>query len=165
MESQSEVYTRPEPIVELPEAVFNRLRGEITPQPVNEAVRLSTVDAEGWPHAAQLSLGEVFAIDRQTLRVALWPDSQTSENLRRDGRLSVALAYDKGIIEMRGRAIQIAENQTDLNLAVFEIYIGNIMVHRSDYAEVATGVTFNIHDPEKVAARWQEQRHMLSSLE
>ena len=66
---------------------------------------------------------------------------------------------------MRGRAIQIAENQTDLNLAVFEIDIGNIMVHRSDYAEVATGVTFNIHDPEKVAARWQEQRHMLSSLE
>ncbi|GLR10972.1 pyridoxamine 5-phosphate oxidase [Mixta theicola] len=164
MESESEVYTRPEPIVELPEAVFSRLRGDIKPQAVNEAVRLSTVDADGWPHAAQLSLGEVFAVDRQTLRVALWPHSHTTENLRRDGRLSVAMAYDRGIIEMRGRAIQIAENETDLNLAVFEIDIGNIQLHRSDYADVATGVTFKLHEPEKVEARWQHQRHALSSL-
>jgi hypothetical protein len=44
---------------------------------------LLTVKENGWPHNAIVSAGEVTAIDRTTLRLALCPGTTTTENAKR----------------------------------------------------------------------------------
>ncbi|EOZ3956993.1 hypothetical protein ACQLQX_005630, partial [Klebsiella pneumoniae] len=49
-------------------------------------------------------------------------------------------------------------------ITVFSIAIENVMIHRSHYAEVKTGVTFSLYEPEHVVNRWKQQREILKSL-
>jgi len=59
------------------------------------AILLATVDAKGWPHMAMLSAWEIFAPDRNNIRVATYTSSATTENLRRNGAATIVL-FDEG---------------------------------------------------------------------
>ncbi|MCG5074530.1 pyridoxamine 5'-phosphate oxidase family protein [Paraburkholderia tagetis] len=145
----------------LPPELVDALNGEHLEARANEAFRLSTVSADGWPHGAQLSVGEVLAIDAQTLLVAMWPRSNTAQNMLRDARLTLTLVHDGAMLEIRAHASLVAQHQTDLDLGVFRLRIERVDVHRAKYAEVLSGVTFRLHEREKVLARWREQIAML----
>ena len=77
----------------LPAAVEHYLDGANLLQKM-QALRLSTIDAEGWPHAALLSAGDMVAMPGGNIRFALFPQSGTVANLARDGRLTVTLSLD-----------------------------------------------------------------------
>jgi hypothetical protein len=49
-----------------------------------QAVRLSTVDSAGWPHAALLSAGDMVVLPSERIRFALFPQSTTVANARRE---------------------------------------------------------------------------------
>lgn len=165
MNSQHEnVYTEPRQFQSLPNEVVEELDGNHLEKRSRDAIRLSTVDEDGWPHAAQLSVGEFLAVSPTQLLVAIWPRSQTAENMRRDGRVTLALVFKGAVLEMRARAVLQAEHQTKLDLAVFRLKIELINEHRSSYADVTTGVTFTLHDPERTFHRWREQIETLKSL-
>ncbi|HKT96551.1 MAG TPA: pyridoxamine 5'-phosphate oxidase family protein [Paraburkholderia sp.] len=145
----------------LPPALVSALDGEHLDAHADEAMRLSTVSADGWPHGAQLSVGEVLAVDARTLLVAMWPRSNTAQNMLRDARLVLTLVHDGAVLEIRARASLVAEHQTALDLSVFRLHIERLDVHRAKYAEVLSGVTFRLREREKVLARWREQIAML----
>src|SRR4051794_21230861 len=54
-----------------------------------QAMRLSTVDPAGWPHAALLSAGDMVVLSSERIRFALFPQSTTVANLTRDGRITI----------------------------------------------------------------------------
>ncbi|MFP6562474.1 pyridoxamine 5'-phosphate oxidase family protein [Paraburkholderia sp. B3] len=145
----------------LPQPVLQKLDGDHLAASLGEAIRLSTLGPDGWPHAAQLSVGEMLAVGPAELLVAIWPQSNTARNLQRDGRLTLSLAHDGALLEIRGRASVAAEHQTALDLTVFRVAIEAVDEHRAKYAEVLSGVTFRLHEPERVLARWREQIAML----
>jgi uncharacterized protein YndB with AHSA1/START domain len=145
----------------LPQQVLHDLDGDHLEARLGDAIRLSTVGADGWTHAAQLSVGEMLAVGPAELLVAIWPQSNTAENLRRDGRLTLSLVHAGALLEIRGRARVVAEHQTTLDLTVFRVTIETVDEHRAKYAEVLSGVTFRLHEPETVLARWREQIAML----
>src|ERR1044071_600594 len=68
-----------------------------------QALRLSTIDAEGWPHAALLSAGDMLVLPSERIRFALFSQSATTTNLARDGRISLTLALGGGMCELRMR--------------------------------------------------------------
>ena len=57
-----------------------------------QALRLSTVDAAGWPHASLLSAGDMLATPSGRIRFVVFPQSATSANLARDGRVTLTLS-------------------------------------------------------------------------
>jgi hypothetical protein len=63
MNQSEHVYTPPSalPPKPIPAAVADYLNGEDLLSKT-QALRLSTVDAEGWPHAALLSAGDMLAL-------------------------------------------------------------------------------------------------------
>jgi hypothetical protein len=148
-------------VLTLPPQLVSALDGEHLEARADEAIRLSTVSADGWPHGAQLSAGEVLAVDAATLLVAMWPNSNTAQNMQRDARLTLSLVHDGALLEIRARARLVAEHQTALDLSVFRLHIERVDAHRAKYAEVLSGVTFRLHEREKVLARWHEQIAML----
>lgn len=148
----------------LPDAIVRDFDGEHLEARLSDAIRLSTVSEDGWPHAAQLSAGEILAVNASTLLIAVWPQSSTTRNLSRDGRLTLSLVHDGALLEIRARARALAQKQTALELSVFRVAIEAVTEHRAKYAEVLSGVTFRLYEPERVIARWREQIAMLRAL-
>src|SRR5271154_6740232 len=82
-----------------------------------QALRLSTVDAEGWPHASLLSAGDMLALPSGRIRFVVFPQSTTTANLMRDGRATVTLSLDGGMCELRMTCRRLAHTSHDIPLA------------------------------------------------
>ena len=122
-----------------------------------QAIRLSTVDEMGWPRASLLSAGDVLALPGGILRFLVFAESSTAKSLLRDGRLTVTLALDGGMTELLMHARRLADVSTEANLTAFEAKVETVRLHIAPYAEVTSGITFALHDPDAVLARWRRQ--------
>jgi hypothetical protein len=140
----------------VPEPVARYLDGTDLPAKT-QALRLSTVDAEGWPHASLLSAGDVLIVSPERIRFAVFPQSETTANLTRDGRVVLTLSLDGGMCEVRLRARRLANASPDVPLAFFEAQVETVRMHRAPYAAVTSGITFSLHEPREVVQRWERQ--------
>ncbi|MFD1887331.1 pyridoxamine 5'-phosphate oxidase family protein [Paenibacillus wenxiniae] len=120
------------------------------------AMPLLTVSEDGYPHQAMVSAGEVLAMDAQTLRIALWTGTNTTANLLRDGRALLTVVIDGVSYALRLQAMALPELQhTAYPRARFEAKIQHIREDVAKYAELLTGVTYRLHEPEAVLERWR----------
>ena len=108
-----------------------------------------------------LSAGEMLALDASKIAMLLYERSNTSRNLARDGRLTLTLPLDHGLCEMRLRAT--AKSQAGQHRC-FTAVVEDVRLHRSYYADVISGVTFRLHEPDTVLARWSRQIELLRAL-
>jgi hypothetical protein len=123
----------------------------------NQALRLSTINASGWPHAALLSVGEIIAMPSACLRFLMFAQSGTVTNLVRDTRLTLSLALGGEMHElwMRARPLELGDLKEPL--AIFEAEIEKSRIHAAPYAALTSGITFSLHDADTVLPRWQRQ--------
>jgi hypothetical protein len=165
MSTTEHVYTPPRmiPAHEIPAGVLSFLNGEDLLSKT-QALRLSTVDPEGWPHAALLSAGDVLALPNGRLRFAIFPNSGTAANLVRDGRLTLSMSLDSGMCELRMRARKCDQGPQEVPLAFFEAEVERVRMHVAPYADVTSGISFALHEPSAVLARWQRQIAALRAL-
>jgi hypothetical protein len=122
-----------------------------------QALRLSTIDAAGWPHAALLSAGDMVVMPSGRIRFVLFPQSATTANLTRDGRLTLTLSLDGGMCEVRLHARRLAHAPPEVPLAFFEAEVEAVRTHVAPYAEVTQGITFALHESQAVLPRWKRQ--------
>jgi len=140
----------------LPAAVAQYLTGADLLEKA-QALRLSTIDPEGWPHAALLSAGDIVAMPSGHIRFVLFPQSGTVANLERDGRLTLTLSLDGAMCELRMRARRLNHSSKEVPLAFFEAEVEAVRRHAAPYAEVTGGITFALHEPDAVLPRWRRQ--------
>jgi hypothetical protein len=122
-----------------------------------QALRLSTVNDAGWPHAALLSAGDMLVVAPGRIRFVIFPQSETTANLARDGRLALTLSVDGGMCEMLMRARRLTHAAPEVPLAFFEAEVEQVRLHAAPYASVTSGITFALRDPQAVLRRWQRQ--------
>jgi len=161
MNSAEHAYTPPGTgTKQLPDALLSYLDGtELLTK--TQALRVSTIDSAGWPHAALLSAGDALALSPQRLRFAVFAQSTTAANLARDARLTLTLALDGGMCEVRMHAKRLAPSEGPL--ALFEGTVDEVRTHVAPYANLTSGVTFQLRQPEAVLPRWQRQLAALKS--
>jgi hypothetical protein len=87
----------------------------------------------------------------------LFPQSATTANLARDGRLTLTLSLDGGMCEVRLRARRLPQSSPHVPLAFFEAEVEGVRNHVAPYAAVTQGITFDLHEPQAVLPRWQRQ--------
>ncbi len=151
------VYTPPRPApAEIPSEVAAYLDGTDLSSK-SQAMRLSTVTAEGWPHASLLSAGDMLAVSADRIRFVVFPESVMTQNLARDGRISMTLALDGGMTELFMRARRLDADAPEVPLAFFEATVERVRHHKAPYADVSTGITFQVHDLAAVLPRWDRQ--------
>ena len=125
---------------------------------IGDTFLLLTVDEDGWPRMAMLSVGEVLAADDgQTLRTALWLHSSASRNLTRDRRGVLAVVADGAgyYLRLQARRGPDLDLGQDGRLAYFELPIEDILEDVVNYAELTSGMTFRLYQPEQVVPRWE----------
>lgn len=145
---------------QLPPALQRYLDGNDLAQKT-QALRLASVDADGWPHAALLSVGEMLALSPQRLRFALVAQSTSAANLARDGRAVLTLALERGLCELRLQVRRLSPD--DGPRALYEGAVEAVRRHAAPYADVTSGIVFRLHQPDAVLPRWQRQLAALRS--
>jgi hypothetical protein len=152
----------------LPDNLYSLLDGRDLSGQMGKAIQIVTPDARGWPHPALLSYGEVVAVDRRHIRLAIYRESTTSGNLRREGKLTLCL-IQAGIayyIKAQTRAQQ-EPMAGHPHLTRFESVVEAVLEDgaREDLepgAGVTSGITFRTGRPGgEVLRDWQA---MLSGL-
>ena len=118
---------------------------------------LSTTES-GWPHVAMLSVGEVLGLDERHLRLALWRGSTASTNLAQTGQATLALVHDGAAYSLRCTARGGADLRMEGHgaLTVFDLQVAEALEDVAPYAQLTSGVTFRLNDPDEVLPRWRE---------
>ena len=145
----------------IPEALTRLLDGVDPAAQEGFTPLLVTVGAEGWPHIALLSAGEVLILG-QRVRMALWQRSGATIDLDLSGRgLLYAVVGDDAL------GLRIAcRRGPDLDapgsgLATFECGVEEAFSDKVGYAELRSGITFTLNNPTRDLPRWQ---HTISAL-
>jgi hypothetical protein len=137
----------------LPDGLVRLLGGDELEARVGLTIELLTVDPDGWPGVALLSAGEVLALDRSTVRLALWPDSRTTANLARTGQGLLTLVDDGAAFGIRLETGPLADLPGPL--AAFHGHVATVRRDEVGYARLTSGITFELPDPPQVVARWR----------
>src|SRR5436309_14219654 len=100
---------------ELTEDLYTRLCGRFVDRYLDQVILLYTVDKNGWPHPSILSYFEVAAQDRTNLRVATYRDSNTTENMRRNGRVTLSVFDQRMAYSIKGTAEEVRREMRALS--------------------------------------------------
>lgn len=132
---------------ELPEDLYQRLAGNLEAC-AEKAILVCTVDQAGWPHPAILSYFEVIAKDRCNIRLATYKDSSTTNNMRRNGKLTMLVideriaCYIKGTVEELSREMSSAPHNSKLNLRVDEVLADGANEEFEPGVYITSGVSY-----------------------
>jgi hypothetical protein len=127
----------------LTETLISRLSGGSVSSHEGKIIPILTLDEQGWPHPALLSYYEVIAKDPSTLEMAIWKDSSTANNLRREAKISLMIAdngmnfYIKGAVKELEHAMAGAPQ-----VSRFQIKIKQILEDQEPNAQITSGMTY-----------------------
>ena len=146
----------------LPDLLCELLGGRDLSARMGEAILIATTDASGWSHPALLSYGEIVALDRHRLRLALYRTSRTTDNLRRNGKLTVCLiGRDMAYYIKAGAEAPRDPMDGFPNLVCFEARVETVLADqtRDDFepgASITGGILFDPGRPmEEALQAWQ----------
>jgi hypothetical protein len=145
----------------LPAELVATLDGRDLDTKVGFTVQLLTVDEDGWPRVALLSVGEVVALSTSTIRIALWPNSHATENLTRTGAGTLAFIHGGVAQTVTVETKRGADLAHPSPRAVFDAHVRE---HRADavaYARLTGGIGFELPEPAPVLERWRETVDLL----
>jgi hypothetical protein len=144
---------------ELTEELYRRLDGHHLETVADKVIPICTVDAHGWPHPALLSYFEVVAKDRRNIRLATYTDSTTTNNMRRNGKLTIVIldervaCYIKGSVQELRSQMACAPHNAKLNLQIEQVLTDQPDEQFEPGAYLSGGVTY--YNPNR--AREQQQ--------
>ena len=133
---------------ELTDDLHRRLCGRFLDEHLNKVILVHTVDSNGWPHPAILSYFEVAATDRRNIRMAAYKTSNTTENMRRTGKVTLSIFderityYIKGTVSELRREMRSAPHNSKLNLTVEQVLIDETDPALEPGAYIASGITY-----------------------
>ena len=133
----------------LTEDLYRRLCGSEMTSRASQAIVLCTVDADGWPHPAMLSYFEVAALDRRTLRLAVYTNSRTCANMRERGKATLVIAdaglacYVSGAVEQLVPAMREAPCSAKLNLHIAQVLFDEPPPELEAGVYVTGGITYS----------------------
>ncbi|MBB4661836.1 pyridoxamine 5'-phosphate oxidase family protein [Conexibacter arvalis] len=124
---------------------------------------LLTTRADGWPHQAMLSVGEVACAGDDRLALAVWPSSSSTANLRERGRATLTAVVDGVSYLLRLDVREAGELATPLGgtLARFDARVVAAVADEAPYARLEDGVRFTLNDRDATLTRWREVKEAL----
>ncbi|WP_217972133.1 pyridoxamine 5'-phosphate oxidase family protein [Staphylococcus xylosus] len=131
------------------------LNGKQLAQKQHIAMILQSITSEGYPHSAMVSVGEVIALDSEHLRIALWPQTQTSISLAEKRKSNLIIIYNNMVsyLELDITLLPSLDNEV-YERTRFEATIKSIRQDIAKYADITSGITVEMHEPEQVLNRW-----------
>lgn len=146
----------------IPKALMTLLSGEKLKDKQREAFLLQTVNEDGWPHSAMISVGEVLAADPYTFQMMLWPNTMTTINLIRSKKAQLVIIHQGLVYYIKLRTKHYPAINSDIHTGErFSAHIHALKIDQAKYAEIESGIQVRLHNPDSVIDRWQAQVEVL----
>jgi hypothetical protein len=148
---------------ELPKAARVFLNGKDLERKQHDAMLLSTVTLEGFPHVAMISVGELLAISSSRVKLLVWRGTTSSTNMIQNHKATVTL-----VIEGKAYYIKLLLKKEAPVLSGYELFTGEVAAVKEDYAKYAvltSGIQFQLHDSKEVLSRWKQSLEVVFSTE
>lgn len=116
-----------------------------------QAASLLTMAADGWPHAAMISVGELVVRPDRTLGLATWSRSRTTANAKQTRHALLHVILDSHAIRVR---LLLRPEKDDGTLTLFSGEVVGIDEDSAAYATLTSGPIFMLHDAQSVLERW-----------
>ncbi|MBT2635158.1 pyridoxamine 5'-phosphate oxidase family protein [Bacillus sp. ISL-26] len=144
-------------IEHLPDTLYVLLDGTELEKKQHEAFVLQSVTEEGRPHAAMISAGEIIAVSRTDIRIALWKNTTTARNLLRSGQ-ALFTAWQNGAAYYATLQCEPlpAQEEAKYDRERFSCRVVFVKEDRAKYADLTSGPAIQLHEPENVLERWKE---------
>ena len=132
----------------LPEDLYHKLAGKDLQACAEKAILICTVDGNGWPHPAMLSYFEVIAKDEKNLRLAAYAKSSTTNNMRRNGKLTLVIVdqrmayYIKGAVEELAPRMDCSPYNSKLNFHVQQVLADEANEEFEPGVYITSGITY-----------------------
>lgn len=145
----------------MPAALRARLDGRDLRGVMGRAHLVVTLDAQGRPHPAMLSYGELLATGPSELRVATYRSSGTANHLRRSGHFALCLVDVGMAYYVKGRAEELPAMVDFPKLARFRVTVEQVLEDYSQAeiegeARILGGITFTVGEAtEKWLTEWE----------
>ncbi|WP_084356979.1 hypothetical protein [Mycolicibacterium wolinskyi] len=147
----------------LPQPVADLVNGSDLDHKLGHTLQLVTVDDAGWPRLSLLSVGEVLAGPGDDIRLALHTGSRTTAALTHSGKALITV-----VLGPTHYKIHLALTRMNPDgagpLAFFSGSVVHVDEDRVRYAELTSGITYRLNEPDDVLARWTRQIDDLRSL-
>ncbi len=140
---------------ELTPDLLQRFSSNGLPKHAHNIVLVMTVGEDGFPHAAMLSHFEVIARDSYNLRLAMYSDSRTTNNMRRTRQLTMAVVdegvayYLKGTIEEIRSQMTTSPHNALFNFHIESVNTDHVNVEREGETSITCGICYD--DPNMTA--------------
>jgi len=122
-----------------------------------ETFLLLSVGEDGWPRVALLSVGEVLAVSPRELRLALWPKSVTTENLRRNPAATLMLVHEKTAYDIQLEVTPAPDGAVlPASQVRFAARVRRVLADEVGYAELLSGVRFRLTLRDQVLPHWRQ---------
>lgn len=148
---------------ELPPQLVEQLSGRDLRSRFGRVIPIITVDAAGFPHPALLSFGEVVALDARRIGLATYADSATTNNMRRNGRLTLLLVeaegtyYIKGTVRERPRGLDAFPGLAHMEMRVEQVLEDGTRSDIEGGARITSGIRFGAGPSEAALLKqWEE---------
>lgn len=148
--------------VRLPGPVAALVDGAELTAKVGQTISLISVDGQGWPRLALLSIGEVYSRSGTDIRLGLHAGSGTTAALTDSGRALLNTVL--GGVNYR---IRVQVRRLDTEPGPLAFFVGDIVSVDEDrvpYAELTSGITYRLNNQEAVVERWSRQLAQLQAL-
>lgn len=155
--------TSPANEVRLPGPVAALVDGTDLAGKVGQTISLVSIDEQGWPRLALLSIGEVYSRSGTDIKLALHAGSGTTAALTGSGRALLNTVL--GGVNYRIRVRVQRADRAQSPLAFFVGHIVGVDEDRVAYAELTSGITYSLNDEEAVVTRWSRQLDQLQALD
>ncbi|MFM0645608.1 hypothetical protein PQR14_14875 [Paraburkholderia bryophila] len=144
---------------EWPDAVRALFDGSSLASKMGFTASLLSVDANGHIRSSLLGVGELYAPDSRTLRIALWPQARATRAITQSGRAALSFVCDEAFYQVQLRVKPLASAAGDDSGLVY--LIGSIDTAEAQsvrYARLTSGITFELAgERETVLDRWERQ--------
>lgn len=140
----------------LPAPLASLVDGTDLARKVGHTISLVAVGDDGWPRLALLSAGEVLSTSGSDLRLAMYGGSGTTAALSGSGKALLNVVLDGTSYKIRAEVARVA-TAGDARFAYFSGRIVQVDEDRVSYAEITSGIMFQLADPESVTERWAQQ--------
>jgi len=133
---------------ELTDDLFRRLCGDFVEEHSNKVILIHSVDENGWPHPAILSYFEVAAKDRHNIQLATYKDSNTTQNIRRTGKVTLSIFDERVTYYIKGTASEVAHEMrcapynSQLRMFVEQVLVDYADPDREPGAYITSGITY-----------------------
>ncbi len=126
----------------LPDKLLEYLQAK-TEGRFRDVILAATVDEANTPHMAMLSLSEVYAGSRGSIRLATYRDSKTTSNLRRNGRVTIVAINRLMAYYVKGSSSLKKERmREDSDNSMFVVRVKGVYEDELPGTKILSGITF-----------------------